>query len=278
MDPQALYQQLGVLIAERPDLIGSWKAPATQRWLGRAFVLVEAAGNVIDITEFRTVVTRLATAARDGAVIAIDVILHRTLARAELAAPVAARGAFIAAGAEFDALIAVGKVLGAAKSRVLVVDPYMDAEFLSDFAPMAGEGVQIDVLSDERTVKSAMEPAARRWVDQWGNARPLRFRLAAPRTLHDRLILSDEAEAWVLTQSFKDLAARSPASLVRSDPETSALKVVAYGEVWGAAREIVAYAPVAFPRHSASPVSWLRAAVQPCSRAVQCSGSLPRGL
>jgi hypothetical protein len=51
----------------------------------------------------------------------------------------------------------------------------------------------------------------------------------------DSLIAVDKAEAWVLTQSFNALAARSPASIVRADAETAALEVAYYEAVWAAA-------------------------------------------
>ncbi len=65
--------------------------------------------------------------------------------------------------------------------------------------------------------------------------RPLQAKLAPERTLHDRLIVIDQKDAFVLTQSFNALAARSPASLVKSDAETAALKVASYEAIWSAA-------------------------------------------
>jgi DNA-binding NarL/FixJ family response regulator len=70
-------------------------------------------------------------------------IVYRSLALAEARAPAKMRGAYIAVGAGFDALQAVGKVLATAKQHVLVVDPYMDGEVLFDSALTAAEGVTI---------------------------------------------------------------------------------------------------------------------------------------
>jgi hypothetical protein len=68
--------------------------------------------------------------------------VFRALARAEAAVPAATRGGFIAAGAAFDALAVVGKVPSSAGRYVLIVDSYMDAKALTDFAPMAPPACQ----------------------------------------------------------------------------------------------------------------------------------------
>mgnify|MGYP001290746529 CR=1 FL=1 len=55
---------------------------------------------------------------------------------------------------------------------------------------------------------------------------------ALARTLHDRLIAVDDSIVWVLTQSLNAFATRSPASIVRVDDQTAALKIAAYADVW----------------------------------------------
>jgi hypothetical protein len=70
----------------------------------------------------------------------------------------------------------------------------MDEKALTDFAPLAPEGVTIRLLSDQREHKPSLPPATERWKGQHGQKRPLEVRLAAPRTLHDRLIIIDAVE------------------------------------------------------------------------------------
>jgi hypothetical protein len=164
--------------------------------------------------------------------------MFRALANAEMAAPAAAQGAFIAAGTPFDAFAAVGKVLAAARRDILIVDPYMDATILTDLAPMAVEGVSLRLLADEGSVKNTLAPAVSRWTQQYGGTRPLAAKLAASRSLHDRSILLDGQTAWIATQSFKDLAARAPASISRLEGDAAPLKIAAYEEIWTKSRDI----------------------------------------
>jgi len=57
-----------------------------------------------------------------------------------------------------------------------------------------------------QAAKPSLKPAAERWIAQWQAKRPLEVRQAPAKSLHDRLIITDGATAWVVWQSFKDLA------------------------------------------------------------------------
>jgi hypothetical protein len=166
IDPQALYVQLGRLVEAMPDLYAQLPLPAsTQEWLGRVAALIAASGDIIDIAEFNTYSTSLSKgtlqfhAAQD-----LGVIVRRALAKAELNAPAAVQGSFIAAGNAFDAMAAVGKVLIQAGREVLIVDPYLDEKALTDFAVLARLHVQIRLLADEEGAKPSLRPAAERWA------------------------------------------------------------------------------------------------------------------
>jgi len=235
-DPESLYVQLGRLVETMPDLASDAVSPEANRWLGRAAALVEATGDLGDLTALKMAADTLTNRAlRYGSSQTIAAIIYRALARAELKAPASAHGAFIPAGESFTAIAAVSKVVAAARQSLLIVDPYADAKALTDFAVLAPEGVQVRILSDAGTVKPSLKPAAESWAKQYDSSRPLEIRLAPARSLHDRLITVDDAQAWTLTQSLKDFAARSPASIVRVDAETADLKLRAYAAIWQSA-------------------------------------------
>jgi hypothetical protein len=240
IDPEALYLQLGQLVAEMPVLDGTGPiTPEINRWLGRAAHLVEATGDTIDLVSIRLASDGLTTVLRERNAQTTAAVVYRALAYAEANAPASARGAFIAVGAGFDAFQAIAKVLSEAKLDVLIVDPYMDPKVLTDFAPLAAERVAVRLLSDSHSTKpEALIPAAGRWAQQFGTMRPLEIRLSAPRALHDRLIIVDGTLVWSLTQSLKDFAIRSPALVQRVDSELAKMKVAFYLQTWGAAGRI----------------------------------------
>lgn len=241
MDPAALYQQLGQLIAAMPDLMNDdWNTPAGRRWLGRAAALIEAGGNGTDSAVFNVSSNGLGTVLHVQNVQAIISVIHRALARAELAAPASVQGAFLPVGEPFAAFAAVGKVLGGATATALIVDPYADQNILTEFAVLAPEGVRVMILADEESHKPALRPAAANWAKQYGPGRPLQVRLAPPKSLHDRVIIVDDREVWAVGQSFNALAKRAPTSLVRVvDPETVNMKVDAYAAMWATATALV---------------------------------------
>jgi hypothetical protein len=233
LDPEALYVSFGNIVASMPDLAGKGPiTPEINQWIGRAAALVEASCPFIDTVQFNTAAQNLDSAIRDQNAQTIAVILYRALARAELAAPSETQGAFIPVGDHFTAFSAVSKVLGSAHHDALIVDPYADAKALTDFAVLASEGVIVRVLSDAQTVKPSLSPAATNWIAQYGVRRPLEVRLAPARSLHDRLIVADCADVWALTQSLKDFAGRSPASIVKVVGDTASLKIAAYDSLW----------------------------------------------
>jgi hypothetical protein len=230
---EAIYLRLGALIADTPDLKAD-PTPETRSWIARVLTMIEA-GNLVDrmgIISFTVASQSLEGVLREMNADTILAIAHQALAKAELHAPAELQGAFIAAGHAFDAFAAVGKALGTATADVFIVDPYAEAKLLTGYAVLAPETVSVRVLT-EATYSKALKPAAEHWRQQM--KQPLEVRLGAPRTLHDRLILIDGTTAFVLGQSFKDLATRAHTSLVRMPPDAGKLKIEAYELMWTSA-------------------------------------------
>ena len=210
----------------------------THLWLARLHTLLNEIGSPVDAISLTLDVNRLGTPLNGNAIQSITAIAYRALATAEAMAPSAVQGSFIPVGNSLDVFAAVGKVLVQAEADVLIVDPYMDATAVTDFAPLVKEGISIRLLSDSGSVKASLRPAVERWISQYEHGRPLEAKLTPARALHDRLILIDQSRAWVLTQSLKDFAVRSPGSIGAADAETSGLKVQAYEELWRASSAI----------------------------------------
>lgn len=206
--------------------------PETLSWLGRLATLVHGYGDPIDSAGLRVAIDSLPTMRQEHSVNKIMVILYRTLAKAEMNAPVSARGSFVPAANSFDALAAISKILSSAEKSVRIIDPYLDEKILTVYAAMAVEGVLVELLADSASVKASLKPAVDAWIQQYGANRPLEARVAAAKLLHDRLIIVDEETVWDLSQSVKDFAARSPASISKAEAELAALKIASYDAIW----------------------------------------------
>ena len=238
---EGLYQQLGSLLASAPELTDydkDWNLPnETMAWLGRASALVSEAQHIIGVNLYaikfdiaaESLVKTLSPPAQARQII---LILNTVLAKLEFKTPTQARGAFISAGEEFDAISALAKILGDATNDVLIVDPYMDERALMDFGVLVPENVPLRLLADEAAMKPGLKPAGERWIAQYAAKRPLSIRLAPPRSLHDRIVVVDNSSAWILTQSLKDFAKRSHAMIQRTDLELSQMKIAAFAVLW----------------------------------------------
>jgi hypothetical protein len=244
IDPADLYARLGELLGTMPDLDAPGEIPAeTHRWLAQAYALVEASGLTLDAIQLKFATEcLLRPAGYEGQAAIIRSIMHRAVAVLELNTPPAARGIFIAAGNVHDAMVRIGNVLKQAKSDVLIVDPYVNEKLLSDFALTIPKGASIRLLADRYQVAKKsplLQPAVERWGTQHRSDRPLKTRLANKGKLHDRSIMIDGTDAWILTQSFNAFAERAHGMIVQVDRETAALKISAYEELWESATDLM---------------------------------------
>jgi hypothetical protein len=174
LDSQARYIQLGELIATFPDLSASPISDETLRWCARLNALLHDAHDYLGESRLDSALTSLRTNAmtqtRYSLIDQIKTVAFNAFAIAELHAPPGIRGAFIPAGNAHDGLVAIGKVFGEARTDVLLVDPYMDHQVLSDYAVLAPETLNIRLLSDAGTVKSGFIPAVKAWAKQYPSA------------------------------------------------------------------------------------------------------------
>lgn len=234
--PEQVYQQLGSLIAEMPDLAMGPITLEMNKWLGRVAPLVEAASGRESLIPLRLAAEGLNGSTREFNAQKIPVIVCEALARAEIKAPASARGVFVAAGDTLDALKAVARAMSEAKTDVLMVDPYADHS-ITDFAILAPENVPVRLLAKTGQDKF-LKPVVRRWPQQMETLRPFTVRLAPAKDLHDRLVLVDNKTVWMIGQSFNRLAARSPTALVKLPTEIAAEKIVAYEDMWSLATPV----------------------------------------
>ena len=233
-ETEAQFKKIAQLLDSMPSLSDNIDSKDTQLWLARAYATTAEVNSAIAV-ELK-VATDLLLSTKGYEHIRgrqlLPQILYRAFAVAESRAPSGVQGAFIPAGNAFDTINAFSKVLGAAQHGVFAIDPYMDEKVLTDFAPLVGENVSLRLLADQASHKPSLRPAAVRWTTQYGSQRPLEAKVTAPRLLHDRLVILDGKDVWILTQSFKDFATRSPASIAKLDSDTAALKVAAYEQIW----------------------------------------------
>lgn len=236
---QRLYLQLAHLAETAPDFTKA-TTPDMRLWLGQARTAIKQTDDPTNIAAFEAALVAYSTPNALGRPEEkILQSIYNALAYVGRDVPSAVRGAFIPAGNAHDAVTAVGKILGAAKAPVMLVDPYADAAILDQYALFAPEGVGINILADIKDSKPTLKPAAEAWVRQYGAQRPLSVRLSPWKALHDRLIILDDSVGYIVGQSFNALAVRAPTSINRMDAETARRKIEAHQQFWNTATVLI---------------------------------------
>lgn len=206
-----------------------------QRWLARIRLLAWPYLDNIGRAQFETSLSMQFSFPQDVKYAAeIRSILHRAIAQAEAfcGRQVAPTGAVIPPGELFKAFHEIGEVIKSANSALLIVDPYADDTALSKTAILAHDNVTIRLLTEQGKTTSALKAAVSSWKSQYLGSRSLEARIAPARTLHDRAIFVDQSAVWLLSQSIKDFAARSPATVIPIDSQLIPQKSAAYENIW----------------------------------------------
>jgi hypothetical protein len=231
--PEQLLALLEAAIREAPPFVYQEElTDSDMRWLGRADALLEASGGVPALVSFRT--ARHSLGGYNHSREKLLIPLHDAYSRMELFVPAALQGAFIPGGDTWNGYAAIVKIMQLECDDLLVVDPYLNSVIYTDLAPhtVAKKGVRC--ITSRRTENhAALFASSKKWLsDPISANRPVEVRYAPSSTLHDRLIIVDEKQVWLVSQSLKDIAKRSPASVSRADGELAEMKVRHYNDLW----------------------------------------------
>lgn len=231
--PEQLLALLEAAIRDAPAFV--YQEPLTEkevRWLGRADALLEASGAIPATIKFRVARDNLGSYLHDRNSLLIP--LYDALSRVELRAPLSLQGAFIPPGDTWNGYASLVKIVETASDDIIIVDPYLNSDIYLHFAPHSAARNGIRCLTTKRTENhSGLLASAQKWeVDEISKTKPVEIRYAPASALHDRLIIIDRRETWLVSQSIKDIAKRSPASVTRSEAELGQMKVEHYEALW----------------------------------------------
>jgi hypothetical protein len=133
-------------------------------------------------------------------------------------------------GGVFDYFDEVRKVIESAKSDLLFVDPYLDAEFVSRYLPHVSQDVTVRLLARERL--PTLLPAVAMLRQQAG----LTVAVRSATGFHDRYVFVDRAACYQSGASFKDGAKKAPTTLTPIVDAFSAVLSM-YEQTWSTGTE-----------------------------------------
>jgi hypothetical protein len=134
-------------------------------------------------------------------------------------------------GQPFDYFDEVRKIIAAAQSDILFVDPYMDADFVPRYLPQVRVGVTIRLLTSKNL--PVLLPSVQQFVQQHGASVEVRKPSGRP---HDRYVFVDRAQCYLSSASFKDGGRISPAILQQVTDTFAELSAI-YEAEWAKATQ-----------------------------------------
>lgn len=134
-------------------------------------------------------------------------------------------------GRVFEYFDELRKLIEAAQSDLLLVDPYLDAEFVSRYLPFVSAGTQVRMLARERL--STLKPAVAAFIAQSG----LSVEVRTIGGFHDRYLIVDNQACYQSGASFKDGAKKTPTVLSQITDAFISVRAT-YEQLWASATPV----------------------------------------
>jgi hypothetical protein len=95
--------------------------------------------------------------------------------------------------------------------------------------------LKIRLLSAHGKTENSLRSAFQKYVAQNGSNTEVHL---AENPIHDRVLILDEKSCWLLGQSIKDAAKKSPTYLVPISQDYVDIKICEYEKIWSASASI----------------------------------------
>lgn len=232
MTPHVLLELLRNHLSNIPPLEGRGDYSQEQyNWLGKAKALMSEWSETKSIP-FNTAVDSLIRNTNRRADCGVVVtFIYDVIARLENSLPQNNDQAF-GPGAAYDFFVALNDTIGSANEKVFIVDPYLDAEVFDGYLQGLKRGVTVRLLTSKYI--DNIRVAAQKYRKQFENHVEVR----KSNELHDRIILVDDEQCWVLGASIKDAALKKPTYLAPLSADVVPCKRTLYDAVWAKAEPI----------------------------------------
>ena len=162
---------------------------------------------------------------REGTLAKMVSILQRAIADLELRIPKNAEQVY-GPGAVYDFHRALQEIMGSAQRTVFIIDPYLDEEVFHTYIVHLALNVTVRML----LMKFA--PQVRAAIEKFALQHQIHIEARSSKLLHDRVIFVDDNSCWVLGQSIKDAAKKTPTYIAPLSADAARLKLTHYEGIW----------------------------------------------
>ncbi len=126
---------------------------------------------------------------------------------------------------------ALKKIVEDAEEAVWIIDPYFDGEAFDNYLSGASASLNIRILADRYSKDVSVY--VRKHAEQFSSV----IELASSKELHDRVIIIDERDVWIMGASIKD-AGKKATYLIPLHGDISSDKIDTYQQIWSRAKRI----------------------------------------
>jgi hypothetical protein len=232
LNPEQLLLEVEEVIRSMPDPRDfSVNPQKVLPWMGRASAAMRAWDSGLSILHFEPLVQNYSRRSAlnrsynyDPTRQSLVLLLHQAqnALRLQSMGPLSIG---IGTGRVFEYFDEVRKLIEGAKSDLLFVDPYIDAEFVSRYLPHVADGVITRILARERVL--ALKSAVAAFTAQ--TTRSINIRTAP--NFHDRYLFVDGVTCHQSGASFKDGAKKAPTTLTQITDAFLAVQST-YEKIW----------------------------------------------
>jgi hypothetical protein len=211
MTREALLAEVDELLRTTPSItvFGGDHNDEALPWVGRAAAAIEK-WDVARGVFVWTAVDELQTIYTDKigkGLSTLKALLWQARADLRLELGLGQKNIVVAEGQMFDYFDEVRKAIETASGEIYFVDPYLDAEFVSRYLPLAASGVAVRLLGQPKKMTTLL-PAVELFAKQSGTMVAVR----SSEKLHDRFLFVDRTSCYLSGASFKDGARNAPAT------------------------------------------------------------------
>lgn len=121
-------------------------------------------------------------------------------------------------------------IISNVQKEVVIVDPYFSGEAFDAYLATSPSGISINILSQKYM------DDIKHYADKHAQQFKTDIELRKSKEIHDRLLIIDRTDCWIIGNSIKD-AARKATYLIPLSPPIAASKIEIYGQIWGRANE-----------------------------------------